>query len=71
MDPSPFVLTNMEGNLENVILILLSPYNPGYATLVLYTGGHQIKNGLEDGFCKNYIKLYNIKITKKLGEDKI
>jgi hypothetical protein len=26
-----------------------------------------IKNGLEDGFCKNYINLY--KITKKLGED--
>jgi hypothetical protein len=28
-----------------------------------------IKNGLEDGFCKNYIKLYKIKMTKKLGED--
>jgi hypothetical protein len=33
--------------------------------------GHLIKNGLEDGFCKNYIKLYKIKMTKKLGEDQI
>jgi len=26
---------------------------------------------LEDGFCKNYIKLYKIKMTKKLGGDQI
>jgi hypothetical protein len=33
--------------------------------------GHQIKNGLKDGFCKNYFELYKIKMTKKLGEDQI
>jgi hypothetical protein len=33
--------------------------------------GHRIKNGLEDGFCKKYIKLYKIKMTKKLGGDQI
>ena len=33
--------------------------------------GHRTKNGLEGGFSRNYIKLYKIKMTKKLGEDQI
>jgi hypothetical protein len=33
--------------------------------------GHRIKTGLKDSFCKNYIKLYKIQKTKKLGEDQI
>jgi hypothetical protein len=39
--------------------------------LLCYMYGHRIKNGLEHGFCKNYIKLHKMKTTKKLGEDEI
>jgi len=44
---------------------------PEYATHVLYTWGIEFKTAQEDGFCKYYIKLYKIKMTKNLGDNQI
>ena len=51
--------------------ILSELLNPRYATFMLYAGGIGIQKGLEDGFCKKYIKLYKNQRTKNLGEDHI
>ena len=43
----------------------------GYATSILYGRVIGLNTGLEDNFCKNYIKLYKIKKIKKLGGHQI
>ena len=45
--------------------------NPGMQLPYYVRRGHQINNGLENGFCKNYVKLYKNRMTKKLDEDQI
>ena len=47
------------------------PSSPRVRNSHIVHKGHQIKIGLEDGFCNKNIKLYKNKKTKKFGEDKI
>jgi len=51
------------------------PPNPPFYARVrnsyIIRKGHRHQNGLENGCCRNYIKLHKNKRTKKVGEDQI